>query len=96
MTKICVQSLKEIFLQGPRYQKAGVIFQDYLEKENMIKDYFYERKEKSQNLMKAIDKTNFRFGRSMITVADTGLVIVENEKVIRQKLILPVMIFYRL
>ena len=22
--------------------------------------------------MKAIDKTNFRFGRSMITVADTG------------------------
>ena len=73
LTKICIQSLKEIFLQGPRYQKAGVIFSGLSRKGKYDEGLFlYETKEKSQNLMKAIDKTNFRFGRSMITVADTG------------------------
>ena len=73
LTKICVQSLKEIFLQGPRYQKAGVIFSGLSRKGKYDEGLFlHGRREKSQNLMKAIDKTNFRFGRSMITVADTG------------------------
>ncbi len=73
LTKVCIQSLKEIFLKGPRYQKAGVIFSGLSKKGKYDEGLFlYEKKEKSQNLMKAIDKTNFRFGRNMITVADTG------------------------
>jgi DNA polymerase V len=73
LTKVCIQSLKEIFLKGPRYQKAGVIFSGLSRKQKYDEGLFsYEKKEKSQNLMKAIDKTNFKFGRNMITVADTG------------------------
>lgn len=73
LTKTCIQSLKEIFLKGPRYQKAGVIFLGLSTKEKYDKGLFSSgTEEKSQNLMKAIDKTNFRFGRRMITVADTG------------------------
>jgi len=73
LTKVCIQSLKEIFLKGPRYQKAGVIFSGLSRKGKYDEGLFiYEKKEKSQSLMKAIDKTNFKFGRNMITVADTG------------------------
>ncbi len=73
LSKVCIQSLEEIFVQGPRYQKAGVIFSGLSEKGKYDDGLFkYERKEKSHSLMKAIDRTNFRFGRNMLTVADTG------------------------
>ena len=73
LTKVCIQSLKEIFLSGPRYQKAGVIFSGLSKKGKYDESLFvHEKKERSENLMKAIDKTNFKFGRNMITVADTG------------------------
>jgi len=73
LTKVCVSALEEIFIQGPRYQKAGVIFSGLKSKLDREDNFFsYEQKEKSQNLMKAIDKANYRFGRNMVTVADTG------------------------
>ena len=68
-----MNALEKIFIQGPRYQKAGVIFSGLKSKLDREDNFFsYEQKEKSQNLMKAIDKTNHRFGRNMVTVADTG------------------------
>ena len=73
LVKVCVSSLKEIFLKGPHYQKAGVIFSGLSKKEKYSDILFIQNNQKqSQKLMKAIDVANFKFGKNIITIADTG------------------------
>ncbi len=73
LVKVCVSSLKEIFLKGPHYQKAGVIFSGLSKKEKYNDILFAQNNQKqSQKLMKAIDVANSKFGKNIITIADTG------------------------
>ncbi len=72
LSKICLQSLKEIFIYGPNYKKAGVMFCGLSDKLEYDENLFSNHKKKLSDLMLAIDKTNFKFGRNAITVADTG------------------------
>ena len=56
-----------------KYQKTGVIFCGLSDKNNYKTNLFENKNIMHENsLMKAIDKTNFRFGRNVITTADTG------------------------
>ena len=73
LVKTCINSLKEIFVKGPQYQKAGVIFSGLSEKEKYEQVLFTQQnKRTADKLMNVIDKANLKFGRNMITVADTG------------------------
>ena len=68
-----LKRIRKNFCSGYKYQKTGVIFCGLSDKNNYKKNLFENKNIIHANsLMKAIDKTNFRFGRNVITTADTG------------------------
>ena len=73
LSKACLNALEKIFVPGYKYQTTGVLFCGLRDKNN-YKTNLFENKNimHANSLMKAIDKTNFRFGRNVITTADTG------------------------
>ena len=74
LSKECLSALKAIFVKGFIYQKTGVVFLGLLNKNEYKQDLFREDfKEKSNNLMKAIDSMNIKFGRNTLATADSGL-----------------------
>ena len=71
--KAAVSILESIFKNGYRYQKAGVMLTG-LSNENVKKNLFScEKDEKIKKLMRSIDNTNYRYGRSTLSVASAGV-----------------------
>ena len=73
IVKAAVSVLEYIFKHGCRYQKAGVILNG-LSNENGRKNLFSsEKDEKINKLMKSIDNTNYRYGKSTLSLASAGV-----------------------
>ena len=74
LIKSALEGLNKIYKYGYFYQKAGVILsrlKDASENELNLLTPIMENK--SKNLMKAIDRTNNRYGRSSISIAQAGI-----------------------
>ena len=74
LIKSALEGLNKIYKYGYFYQKAGVILsrlKDASENELNLLTPIMENK--SKNLMKAIDITNNRYGRSSISIAQAGI-----------------------
>ena len=67
--------LKYIYKKGYRYQKSGIILSELKDitvyKKNLFSEILNE--EKRTSLMKAIDHTNFKYGRNVLSIAQAGL-----------------------
>ncbi len=73
IVKAAVSGLESIFKNGYRYQKAGVMLA-HLSDSNNGKNLFSSKKdEKIKILMKSIDNTNYRYGRSTLSLASAGV-----------------------
>ena len=73
IVKATISGLKTIFKNGYRYQKAGVTL-SHLSNSNDEKNLFSSvRDEKIKSLMKSIDNTNYKYGRSTLSLASAGV-----------------------
>ena len=73
MIKQAVKALNDIYKYGYKYQKAGVILTG-LSNSNEGENLFSSEKDKKiGNLMRSIDKTNYRYGRSTLSLASAGI-----------------------
>ena len=73
IVKTALIGLKDIFKQGYKYQKTGIILSS-LSNADGNKNLFSSTKEDKINvLMKSIDKTNYRYGRSTLSLASAGV-----------------------
>jgi DNA polymerase V len=68
-------ALKSIYKEGYRYQKTGIIFSGLKDVDIYNKNLFstVNDDEKRIKLMKAIDCTNFKYGRNALSIAQAGL-----------------------
>ena len=69
IVKAAVSILENIFKNGYRYQKAGVMLtglSNDTERKNLFSS---DRDEKINSLMRSIDNTNYRYGRSTLSLA---------------------------
>ena len=73
IVKSALNALETIFKNGYRYQKAGVMLSHLSESTNNKNLFSSERDEKINNLMKSIDNTNYRYGRSTLSLASAGV-----------------------
>ena len=65
--------LKSIFKKGYKYQKTGIILSGLLDSEKNYNLFSSPKENRIKNLMKSIDYTNYRYGRSTLSLADAGL-----------------------
>ena len=73
IVKAAMSILETLFKNGYRYQKAGVML-SHLSNSNNGKNLFSStRDEKINILMKSIDNTNYRYGRSTLSLASAGV-----------------------
>jgi len=73
IVKTAVSILENIFKNGYQYQKAGVMLTG-LHNNNGRKNLFSsEKDEKINTLMRSIDNTNYRYGRSTLSLASAGV-----------------------
>ena len=73
IVKAAIEGLESIFKNGYRYQKAGIMLtglSNLNEGENLFSS---EKDKKIGNLMRSIDKTNYRYGRSTLSLASAGI-----------------------
>ncbi len=71
--KTAISILESIFKNGYHYQKAGVMLIG-LRSDNKRKNLFSSEKDEKINiLMRSIDKTNYRYGRSTLSLASAGV-----------------------
>ena len=73
IVKTALIALESIFKNGYRYQKAGVLLSGLSEANNNKNLFSTEKDEKIKCLMKSIDNTNYRYGRSSISLASAGV-----------------------
>ncbi len=73
IVKTALTTLESIFKNGYRYQKAGVILSNLSESANGKNLFSSEKDEKISCLMRSIDNTNYRYGRSSISLASAGV-----------------------
>ena len=73
IVKLALNALEAIFKNGYRYQKAGVMLTHLSESTNNKNLFSSERDEKINSLMKSIDNTNYRYGRSTLSLASAGV-----------------------
>ena len=67
--KTAVAILESIFRNGYRYQKAGVMLTGLREDDGRKNLFSSEKDEKINSLMRSIDSTNHRYGRSTLSLA---------------------------
>ena len=73
IVKTAVNILEKIFKNGYQYQKAGVILTG-LRNDDARKNLFSSKKDEKINiLMRSIDNTNYRYGRSTLSLASAGV-----------------------
>jgi DNA polymerase V len=73
IVKAAVSILENIFKNGYQYQKAGVMLTGLRNDDGRKNLFSSERDEKIGNLMRSIDSTNHRYGRSTLSVASAGV-----------------------
>jgi len=73
MVKTALTGLKSIFKNGYRYQKAGIMLSGLSSSEGSKNLFSSIKDDKIKNLMKSIDNTNYRFGRSTLSLASAGI-----------------------
>ena len=71
LVKHALSALKNIYKKGYRYQKTGIIFSNLKNVDTYNKNLFSKinNEEKRENLMKAIDLTNIKYGRHSLSIA---------------------------
>jgi DNA polymerase V len=70
IVKSAILGLKLIFKKGYKYQKSGIILSGLCESKSYNDNLFFSTKDKKiKNLMRSIDYTNFRYGRSTLSLA---------------------------
>ena len=73
IVKTALSALENIFKNGYRYQKAGVLLTGLSNDDGKKNLFSSEKDEKINILMKSIDNTNYRYGRSAISLASAGV-----------------------
>ena len=73
IVKTALSALEAIFKNGYRYQKAGVLLSGLSNDDGKKNLFSSEKDEKINSLMKSIDSTNYRYGRSAISLASAGV-----------------------
>ena len=73
IVKTALIGLKSIFKEGFQYQKSGITLSGLSSPENNKNLFSSIKKDKIKNLMQSIDYTNYRYGRSTLSLADSGL-----------------------
>ena len=71
--KTAISILESIFKNGYRYQKAGVMLTGLRNDDGRKNLFSSEKDEKIKNLMQSIDNTNYRYGRSTLSLASAGV-----------------------
>ena len=71
--KTAIKILESIFKNGYRYQKAGVMLTGLSNDEGRKNLFSSEKDQKIRNLMRSIDSTNYRYGRSTLSIASAGV-----------------------
>ncbi len=71
--KTAVAILESIFKNGYRYQKAGVMLTGLSNAGNKKNLFSSEKDEKINSLMRSMDNTNYRYGRSTLSLASAGV-----------------------
>ncbi|MDB4845752.1 DUF4113 domain-containing protein [Candidatus Pelagibacter sp.] len=65
--------LNEIFINGYRYQKAGITLTGLISSDCSKNLFSSEKDERIKSLMRSIDSTNYRYGRSTLSLASAGV-----------------------
>jgi len=73
IVKHALKGLKFIFKKGYKYQKTGIILSGLLDSEKTPNLFSSSKGNKIKRLMKSIDYTNYRYGRSTLSLACAGL-----------------------
>ena len=73
IVKTALTALASIFKNGYQYQKAGVLLSSLSESTNNKNLFSSEKDEKIKSLMNSIDNTNYRYGRSTLSLASAGI-----------------------
>ena len=73
IVKNALTALKYIFKNGYRYQKAGIMLSGLSNSQGSKNLFSSIKDEKIKNLMKSMDNTNYRFGRSTLSLASAGI-----------------------
>ena len=73
IVKAAINGLKDIFKRGYKYQKVGVMLSGLSNLENKNNLFSSSKDEKIKSLMKSIDSTNCRYGRSALSLASGGV-----------------------
>jgi len=71
--KVAMVILDSIFKNGYRYQKAGVILTGLSNADGKKNLFSSEKDEKINSLMRSIDNTNYKYGRSTLSLASAGV-----------------------
>ena len=70
IVKSAILGLRSIFKKGYKYQKSGIILSGLYESKSYNNNLFSSTKDKkTKDLMRSIDYTNFRYGRSTLSLA---------------------------
>ena len=73
IVKAALSGLETIFKTGYSYQKAGVLLSHLSNSSNRKNLFSSIQDEKINTLMKSIDNTNYRYGRSTLSLASAGV-----------------------
>tara|TARA_B100000446_G_scaffold119027_1_gene111086 strand:+ start:987 stop:2267 length:1281 start_codon:yes stop_codon:yes gene_type:complete len=73
IVKAAINGLKDIFKRGYKYQKVGVMLSRLSNLENKNNLFSSSKDEKIKSLMRSIDSTNCRYGRSTLSLASGGV-----------------------
>ena len=73
IVKTALTALKDIFKRGYKYQKVGVMLSGLSNLENKNNLFSSSKDEKIKSLMRSIDSTNCRYGRSALSLASGGV-----------------------
>ena len=73
IVKNALEGLDLIYKDGFKYQKAGIILSGLSDSEKGNSLFKSTKDDKIKNLMQSIDNTNYRYGRSTISLASAGI-----------------------
>ena len=73
IVKTSINILENIFKNGYQYQKAGVMLTGLRNDDGRKNLFSSEKDEKINSLMRSIDNTNYRYGRSTLSLASAGV-----------------------
>ena len=73
IVKAALNALKDIYKEGYKYQKSGITLSNLSRSEENHNLFSSIKDNKIKNLMKSIDSTNYKYGRSTLSLAGAGI-----------------------